>query len=65
MRRYIASFPDNVIAVSLTSDRKKALSFDVTLTAIHEGASVMVTEDGIIELNVRVKDGALRGTRLP
>ncbi len=63
-RRYIASFPDNVIAISLTSDRKKALSFDIMLTAIHEGASVLATEDGIIELKVKVKDGALFGTAL-
>jgi alpha-L-fucosidase 2 len=35
-RRYIASCPDNIIAINLTSDRKKALSFDVILTAIHE-----------------------------
>jgi alpha-L-fucosidase 2 len=63
-RRYIASFPDNVIGVSLTSDRKKALSFDVILTAIHEGASVMAAEDGIIELKVKVKDGALFGTAI-
>jgi alpha-L-fucosidase 2 len=63
-RRYIASFPDNIIAINLKSDRKKALSFDVILTAIHEGASILATEDGIIELKVKVKGGALFGTAL-
>jgi alpha-L-fucosidase 2 len=61
-RKYLASYPDNLIAVNLSTNKKKALSFDVILTAIHEGASVMATEDGMIELKVKVKNGALHGT---
>jgi alpha-L-fucosidase 2 len=63
-REYIASYPDNVIAVNLKSNRKKALTFDVMLTSLHEGFSVVATSDGIIELNVRIKDGVLRGTAM-
>lgn len=63
-RKYLASSPDNLIAVNLTSDKKKALSFDVILTAVHEGTSVMATEDGLLELKVKIKNGALHGTAL-
>jgi len=63
-REYIASFPGNVIAVELTSDKKKALTFDILLTAVHEGSSVIATSDGFMELNVKVKDGVLKGTAM-
>lgn len=64
IREYIASYPDNIIAISLTTNRKKALSFDIMLTSPHEGFSVLTTDDGIIELNAGVRDGALRGTAI-
>jgi alpha-L-fucosidase 2 len=64
IRKYIASYPDNVIGIFLSSDRKKALSFDIIMTALHEGSSVMATEDGILELKVKVKNGALFGNAL-
>ena len=63
-REYIASYPDNIIAINLTSGRKKALTFDIMLKSLHEGFSVVTTDDGIIEMNVRIKDGALRGTAM-
>jgi alpha-L-fucosidase 2 len=63
-REYIASYPDNVIAIQLASDIKKALTFDLLMTALHEGSSVIATEDGIMELDVKVKDGALGGTAM-
>ncbi|MCX6327995.1 MAG: glycoside hydrolase family 95 protein, partial [Bacteroidia bacterium] len=63
-REYIASYPDNVIAVELTSDKKKALTFDILLTAVHEGSSVIATSDGFMDLNVKVKDGVLKGTAM-
>jgi alpha-L-fucosidase 2 len=63
-REYIASYPDNAIAINLTSDRKKAITFDILLSALHEGSSVMATEDGIVELDVKVKDGVLTGTAM-
>jgi alpha-L-fucosidase 2 len=63
-REYIASYPDNVIAVELTSDKKKALTFDILLTAVHEGSSVIATSDGFMDLNVKVKEGVLSGTAM-
>jgi alpha-L-fucosidase 2 len=63
-REYFASYPDNVIGINLTSDKKKALTFDIVLTSMHEGFSVIATSDGFIELRVKVKDGALSGTAM-
>ena len=60
-REYIASYPDNVIGINLASDKKKAITFDVSLTALHEGFMVVSQDDGTIGLNVKVKDGALYG----
>jgi alpha-L-fucosidase 2 len=53
---------DQTIAISLKADRKGALSFDLSLTALHEGFTASANKEGIIELNVKVKDGALIGT---
>ena len=60
-REYFASYPDNCIVVDITSDKKKSLTFNISLTALHEGFSALATQDGTIELNVKVKDGALFG----
>ncbi len=58
-REYIASYPDNIIAINLTASNKKALTFDILITSPHEGFSVITRDDGMIELNVSVKDGVL------
>ena len=63
-REYIASYPDNLIAINLTCSMKKALAFDVSLTALHEGFSAFPDKDGTICLKVRVKDGVLNGTAI-
>ncbi len=63
-REYIASYPDNVMAVNLNSGKKNSLTFDVLITSPHDGFSVVTTDDGMIELNVKVKDGALSGTAI-
>jgi alpha-L-fucosidase 2 len=63
-REYFASYPDNVIVINLTADKKKSLTFDVSLTAEHEGFSSIAKGDGVIALNVKVKDGVLSGTAL-
>jgi alpha-L-fucosidase 2 len=61
-REYVASYPDNLIAINLVCNRKKVLTFDVSLTALHEGFSIVPGKDGTILLKVRVKDGVLHGT---
>jgi alpha-L-fucosidase 2 len=63
-REYIASYPDNVILINIACSGKKALTFDVSMTALHEGFSVIPEKDGTLSLKVRVKDGVLRGTAL-
>jgi len=61
-REYLASVPDQTIAVSLKADKKQAISLDLSLTAMHEGFTAIAKNDGTIELNVKVKDGVLTGT---
>ena len=61
-REYLASVPDQTIAVRLKADKKHAITFDISLTSLHEGFTSIVKEDGTIELNVKVKDGVLTGT---
>ncbi len=61
-REYLASVPDQTIAVSLKTDKKQSLSFGLSLTALHEGFTSIAKNDGTIELNVKVKDGVLTGT---
>lgn len=59
-REVFSSFPDQIIAVNLTSSKDKALNFDLWLDAIHEDKPVTSTNDSQT-LVVKVKDGALRG----
>ncbi len=63
-REYFASYPGNVIAVNLTASKKASLTFDISMTALHEGFSVTPSNEGTLILNVRVKDGALYGTAI-
>lgn len=61
-REYFASVPDQTIAIRLKAGKPKALSFDLSLTALHEGFTSSINKDGTIELKVKVKDGVLTGT---
>jgi alpha-L-fucosidase 2 len=61
-REYFASAPDQAIAIRLKANKPKSLSFDLSLTALHEGFASSINKDGTIELNVKVKDGVLTGT---
>ncbi len=62
-REYFATHPGEVVAIRLTANRKKALSFEVGLSSPH--AEKNVTTDGRrLQLEVQVKDGALRGIAL-
>jgi len=59
-REYLASNPDQVIAIRLTADQPKALNFTLDMDALHEAKS-MAAESNSLTLKVQVKDGALRG----
>jgi len=63
-REYFASYPDDVIVIKITSDRKAKVTFDAFLTAIHEGYSSVTGEDGTIVLDFKVSEGVLRGRSL-
>ncbi|GAB6007431.1 glycoside hydrolase family 95 protein [Dysgonomonas reticulitermitis] len=39
-REYFASFPDNVIVMHLTADKKKKISFDISMQDAHDGKIV-------------------------
>ena len=59
-REVFSSFPDQIIAINLTSSKDKNLAFDLWLDAIHEDKSVITSNDSQT-LVVKVKDGVLRG----
>lgn len=59
-REYLASNPDQVMAIRLTADQKKALRFTLDFDALHEAKSVKASGN-TLTLTVRVKDGALYG----
>jgi alpha-L-fucosidase 2 len=61
-REYLASTPDQSIAISLKADKKESVSFELSMTALHEGFTSVAKKDGTIELNVKVLDGVLTGT---
>lgn len=60
-RELIASYPKQLIAINIQSDKAKSLSFSVYMDASHEIKSLS-TEDDTQILQVAVKDGDLRGT---
>jgi hypothetical protein len=60
-REYLASYPDQTIAINLTASKKKSISFKVSLATVHENYSVNIQDDGSIELTVNVKNGVLYG----
>lgn len=59
-REYLASHPDQLIALNLSADKKKALNFSLNLETLHEGKSIEISGNKM-SLQVQVKDGALRG----
>ncbi len=62
-REVLASFPDQVLAIHLSADKKKALNFSLIFDALHEEKSVSAT-DNAMTLEVKVKDGALNGVAI-
>lgn len=59
-REYLSSNPDQVIAIRLTADQKKALNFTLDMDALHE-SKIMTAIGNSLTLKVQVKDGVLRG----
>lgn len=61
-REYFASYPANLIVVNLSSGSRHSLSFDLSMTALHEDYKVTAGEDNTLTLDVKVKNGSLYGT---
>lgn len=61
-REYLASFPDNLVVINFTCNKKGSLSFEVSMTSLHEDYMVTTEDNGAIALRVKVKDGVLHGT---
>ncbi len=60
-REYLASQPNQVIAIRLSATKKASISFDALLTSPHKYTSVIKLNDNTLSLSVKVKDGALEG----
>lgn len=61
-REYIASAPNQVIGVHFTAGKKNSISFTAGLGSAHKDFSVKQVDESTIQLNVKVKDGALKGS---
>ncbi|KGE14992.1 glycosyl hydrolase family 95 catalytic domain-containing protein [Sphingobacterium deserti] len=61
-RTYLASSPDNVLALHLAADRRGQISFSLTMDAKHQGYRVWKIDDHSLGMHVKVKDGVLEGT---
>lgn len=59
-REVLASYPDHVLAMNLTSSKAKTLDFELWLDALHEEKTVVSNKD-FQTLTVKVKDGVLGG----
>jgi alpha-L-fucosidase 2 len=60
-REYIASQPDQVIAVHVTASKKGSISFEIKLNSPHKFSSVKRINSNTIALSVKVRNGVLRG----
>ncbi|MGQ7867824.1 glycoside hydrolase family 95 protein [Sunxiuqinia sp. sy24] len=59
-REYLASYPDQVIAIELKADQQKALNFELAFDALHESKEIKA-DGNRLSLKVQVKEGALYG----
>ncbi|MEX2567572.1 MAG: glycoside hydrolase family 95 protein [Cyclobacteriaceae bacterium] len=63
-RSYLVSQPDQVLVAGFSSDKEKALSFTVALTAEHQLSQTKVIDGNELALKVKVEDGAMEGYAL-
>ncbi len=60
-RTYIASHPDRAIAIALSANQPKRLSFSVSMNAKHPGYRVWKVDKHTLGMQVKVKNGVLEG----
>lgn len=60
-REYLASHPDNAIAINLTASEKGAISFKTYFTTLHPISKTKKIDANTIALTLKVEGGAMRG----
>lgn len=60
-RNYLVSAPDQALGVHFTADHKKSISFTAELSSSHKAYSIKKVDGNTLSLEVKVKDGALKG----
>ncbi len=60
-REYLASQPNQVVAINLSASKKGNINFELTLTSPHKNFVVRKIDHNTIALSVQVKNGSLRG----
>ncbi|MCW3785943.1 glycoside hydrolase family 95 protein [Plebeiibacterium sediminum] len=61
-REYLASHPDNLIAVKLSSNKKNQLNFKACLETLHAIYNIEKIDDQTLALSIKVEDGEMKGT---
>ena len=61
-REYLASHPDNLIAVKLSSNKKNLLNFKASLETLHAIHDIEKVDDHTLALSLKVEDGEMKGT---
>jgi alpha-L-fucosidase 2 len=60
-REYLASAPDQVIAIHLTADKPGNISFKAILKTLHKSFNTRKVDDHTLALSLKVSDGVLKG----
>lgn len=60
-REYFASAPNQAVVVNLSASKPKSISFDASLSSIHQQSVVKIIDKNTLSLSLQVKDGALKG----
>ena len=63
-RTYLASFPDQAIAIRLSADQKKKITFSLALETKHVQHKIEQVDGRTLSLTVHVKEGGLVGSSL-
>ena len=63
-RTYLASYPDQVIAIHLAADKKASVNCSIHFTSPHENFNTKVLDKTMLALSVSIRDGVLKGEAL-
>jgi len=61
-KEYLASYPENVIAIHLMASEKGKLNCSATFTTVHKNYSIRKIDSHTLALDVAVKNGTMKGT---